>query len=174
MELPLHDYTQCEVKQVLVFGKMELPLHDYTQCEVRSVIRFLAAAGWTKAAIHKELKWLYGTDVMTITMVGRWVKQFEEGRTNMNNRERTGRPSDSMTIENIQQLRDLLEEDRCMTVSELCFHLQVANCTRTSLYKIVHDILSFCKLASRTEDHKKVEWMRPWNYCRRMRGRGHL
>ncbi len=80
---------------------MELPLHDYTQCEVSSVVQFLAAAGWMKAAIHKELKWVYGTDVMTITMVGLWVKQFEEGRTDVNNAERTGRPSDSMTIENI-------------------------------------------------------------------------
>ncbi len=51
------------MKQVLVFGKMELPLCDYTQYKVRSVIRFLAAAGWTKAAIHKELKRVYGTDV---------------------------------------------------------------------------------------------------------------
>ncbi len=66
---------------------MELPLCDYTQCEVRSVIRFLAAAGWTKVAIHKELKRVYGTDVITITMVGRWVKQFEDGRTDVNNAE---------------------------------------------------------------------------------------
>ncbi len=79
----------------------------------------------------------------------------------MNNTERISRPSNSMTIENIQQLRDLLEEDRRMTVSELCFHLQAANCARTSMYKIVHDILSFCKLASHwvqrllTKDHKK-------------------
>ncbi len=105
----------------------------------------------------------------------------------MNNVERTGRLSDSMTIENIQQLRNLFEEDRRMTVSdlrmtvsELCFRLQAADCTRTSVYKIVHDILGFRKLASRcvphllTEDHKKVEWVRPWNFCRRMRGRGHL
>ncbi len=86
---------------------------------------------------------------MTITMVGRWVIQFEEGRTDVNNAEQTGRPSDSMAIENIQQLRDLLEEDRCMTVSELCFHLLAADCARTSVYKIVHDILGFGKLASR-------------------------
>ncbi len=116
---------------------MELPLRDYTQCEVRSTIRFLATAGWMKVAIHKELKQVYGTDVMTITMVGRWVKQFEEGRTDVNNAKRTGRPSDSMNIENIQQLHDLLEEDCRTTVSELCFHLQVADCARTSMYKIV-------------------------------------
>ncbi len=66
---------------------MELLLRDYTQCEVRSVIRFLTAAGWTKAAINKQLERVYGTDVMTIRMVGRWVKQFEEGRTDVNNAE---------------------------------------------------------------------------------------
>ncbi len=159
---------------------MELPLRDYTQCEVCCIIQFPAVAGWTKAAIHKELKRVYGTDVMIITIVGCWVKQFEEGRTDVNNAERTGRPADTMTIENIQQPRDLLEEDRRMTVVELFSHLQVADCARTSVYKIVHHILSFRKLASRwvprllTEDHKKVEWVRPWNFCRRMRGSGHL
>ncbi len=140
---------------------MELPLCDYTQFEVRSVIRFRAASGWTKVAIRKELKRVYGTDVMTITMVGRWVKQFEEGGTDVNNAERNGQPSDSMTIENIQQLQDLLEEDCRITVSELCFHLQSADCTRTSVYKIVHNILGFRKLGScwvprlLTENHKK-------------------
>ncbi len=54
-----------------------------------------------------------------------------------------------------------------MTVNELCFRLQAADCARTSVYKIVHGILGFCKLASRcvprllTEDHKKVGWARP-------------
>ncbi len=128
---------------------MELPLRDYTQCEVRSVIRFLVTAGWTKAAIHKELKRVYGTNVMTIAMVGRWVKQFEEGITDVNNAERTSQPSDSMNIENIQQLCDLLEKDHRMTVSELCVRLQAADCAHTSVYKIVHDILGFRELASR-------------------------
>ncbi len=80
-------------------------------------------------------------------MVGHWVKQFEEGKTDVNKVERTGRPSDSMTIENIQQLRDLLEEDRRMTVSELCFRLQAADCAPTSVYKIVRDVLGSRKLA---------------------------
>ncbi len=132
---------------------MELPISDYIQCDVRSVIQFLPAAGWTKAAIHKELKRVYGTDVMTITMVGCWVKQFEEGRTDVNNAEQTGRRSDSMTIENIQQLCNLLEEDRRMTVSELCFCLQAANCTRTYMYKIVYGIRGFCKLVSHWVPH---------------------
>ncbi len=55
------------------------------------------------------------------------MKQFEEGRTDVNNAEQTGQPSDSMTIENIQQLCHLLEENRHMTASELCFHLQAAD-----------------------------------------------
>ncbi len=108
---------------------------------------------------------------MTITMVGQWVKQFEEGWTDVNNTEQTGQPSDSMTIENIQQLRDLLEEDCRTIMSELCFCLQAADYARTSVYKIVHDILGFRKLASHT---KKVEWARSWNFCRRIGGRGHL
>ncbi len=41
-------------------------------------------------------------------------KNSVEGRTNVHNLQRSGRPSDSMSFDNVQQLHDLLEEDRHM------------------------------------------------------------
>ncbi len=45
-------------------------------------------------------------------------------------------------------MRDLLEEDHRMMIAQLCFHLQAADCTCSSIHQIVHHILSFQKLAA--------------------------
>ncbi len=58
---------------------------------------------------------------MLLVMVGKWVKQFDAGRIDVHNLERSGCPSDSMTFVNIPGVHDLLEEDRHMTISELAY-----------------------------------------------------
>ncbi len=40
-----------------------------------------------------------------------------------------------------------------MTISELCFHLQATDCSRSSVHKIVHNVLGFWKLLSRWVPH---------------------
>ncbi len=99
---------------------------------------------------------------MYIQMVRRWMRAYrEEGRTDVHDAPRSGRPSDSKTFENVQQIRDLLYEDHRMTISELCFRLQAPECARTSVFRIVHDVLGFRKLSARwvprllTEEHRK-------------------
>ncbi len=64
---------------------------------------------------------------MPIVMVGKWVKQFAEGRTDVHDLQCSGQSSDCMSFDNVQQLRVLLKKDHCMTISELCFHLQATD-----------------------------------------------
>ncbi|GBM73825.1 hypothetical protein AVEN_75252-1 [Araneus ventricosus] len=66
---------------------------DPADCEVRSVIRFLNANNVKQAEIHRELVEIYGENVMTDGMVGKWVRQFSDGRTNVHDEARSGRPS---------------------------------------------------------------------------------
>ncbi len=54
---------------------------------------------------------------------------------------------DSMIFDNMQQLRNLLEDHRMMT-PEWCFYLQATDCGRSSVHKTVHDVLSFQKLST--------------------------
>ncbi len=49
----------------------------------------------------------------------------------------------SMSFDSVH---DLLEENHHMMILELCFRLQATYCGRTSVHKIVHDVLSFWKL----------------------------
>jgi len=134
----------------------------YADCEVRSVIRFFAMEDLSASEIHRKICARYGSNVMSVQSVRKWCRSFrEEGRTDVHDEPRSGRPSDSTTdIFNVQQLRDLLEEDRRMTISELCFRLQSPDCSRASVGRIVRDVFGMRKLSSRwvprllTEEHK--------------------
>ncbi len=99
---------------------------------------------------------------MSKTWVYEWQNMFLRGCTNFANEEWSGRPSDSTSaFENIQQIRDLLKEDRRMSITELCTLLRSPDCACTSVWRIIHHILGFCKLTSRwvphllTADHQK-------------------
>ncbi|GBN92351.1 hypothetical protein AVEN_131824-1 [Araneus ventricosus] len=62
---------------------------DPADCEVRSVIRILNAKNVKPAEIHRQLVEIYGENVMTDGMVRKWVRQFNDGRTNVHDEART-------------------------------------------------------------------------------------
>ncbi|GBM39367.1 hypothetical protein AVEN_119033-1 [Araneus ventricosus] len=66
---------------------------DPADCEVRSVIRFLNAKNVKPDEIHRQLAEIYGENVMIDGMVRKWVRQFNDGRTNVHDEIRRGRPS---------------------------------------------------------------------------------
>ncbi|GBM11219.1 hypothetical protein AVEN_267797-1 [Araneus ventricosus] len=61
-------------------------------CKVRFVIRFLNA-NVKQTEIHRQLVEIYGENVMTDGMVRKWIRQFNDGRTNVHDEARSGRPS---------------------------------------------------------------------------------
>ena len=72
---------------------MELPIKNPSNCSVRSVIQFLVAQKVPVPEIHRQLVSVYGEGIMSIEMVRKWKRQFESGRENVHDEERSGRPS---------------------------------------------------------------------------------
>jgi transposase len=72
--------------------EMTAPIRSPSKCEVRSVIRFLNAKGERPAEIHKQIVAVYG-EVMNRQNVKKWCREFSEGRTDVHDEERSGRPS---------------------------------------------------------------------------------
>lgn len=72
---------------------IELPLSTTTKCEVRSVLRFLCAKREGEVDNNRLISLVYGADVMTIKMVRQWIREFDEGRTDIHHAPRLGRPS---------------------------------------------------------------------------------
>ncbi len=67
--------------------KVEKQVTTYPLCEVRGVICFLDTLGQTNTETHKELKSVYSEKCMSLVMVGKWVKQFDAGRTDVHDLE---------------------------------------------------------------------------------------
>lgn len=91
---------------------MALQIRTFTAVELCSVIRFHTVRGRSAVEIHEKLCAVYGKDCMSVQMVRRWKRMFEEGRETVDDDACSGRPRDSTSaVENVQQIHDLLEED---------------------------------------------------------------
>ncbi|KAJ4439152.1 hypothetical protein ANN_15109 [Periplaneta americana] len=78
---------------ILCYFKMNDVIDNPADCEVRSVIRFLNARHLKPAEIYRQLKEVYGDTVMNERNVRKWCEMFNNGRTNVHNETRPGRPS---------------------------------------------------------------------------------
>ena len=72
--------------------EMAALIQSPANCEVRSVIRFLNAKCERPAEIRKQIVAVYG-NVMNRQNVTKWWREFCEGRTDVHDEQRSGRPS---------------------------------------------------------------------------------
>ncbi|GBM24044.1 hypothetical protein AVEN_34001-1 [Araneus ventricosus] len=119
---------------------------DPADCEVRSVIRFLNAKKVKPAEIHRQLVEIYGENVMTDGMVRKWVRQFNDGHTNVHDEARSGRPSvvnDGL----VAKVNEKIRENRRVH-KRILFH-EFPQISKTILHEIVTNRLNYRKLCSR-------------------------
>ena len=71
---------------------MAAPIQSPAKCKVCSFIRFLNAKGERSVEIHKQTVAVYG-NVMNRQNVTKWCREFSEGKTDVHDEQRSGRPS---------------------------------------------------------------------------------
>ncbi len=69
--------------------------------------------------IHNELYSVFGDEAPPLRTVQRWSTWFRKGREEVEDEERPGRPIMKTTSENIEQVRDLINDDPYVTIDEL-------------------------------------------------------
>ncbi|GBN72198.1 hypothetical protein AVEN_26997-1 [Araneus ventricosus] len=117
---------------------------DPADCEVRSVIRFLNAKEVKPAEIHRVE--IYGENVKTEGMVRKWVRQFNDGRTNVRDEARSGRPSvvnDGL----VAKVNEKIRENKRFTIRMLFG--EFPQISKTVLHEIVTNRLNYRELCSR-------------------------
>ena len=92
-------------------------INQPTDCEVRAVIRFLSARNTSVAEIHQQIIEVYGPNIMSDSKVRKWVRAFNEGRENVHDEPRSGRPS-VISDELVHAVDDKIREDRRFTISD--------------------------------------------------------
>jgi len=104
-------------------------------CEIRSVIRFLNARIVRPSEIHHQICQVYGDNAMSDGMVRKWVRMFNEGRENVHDEARSGRPS-LVNDDLVRKVNERVRDDRHFTIYDLS--LQFPQISRT----LFHDIVS--------------------------------
>jgi len=85
-------------------------MHD-KRLEQRINIKFCAKLGKSASETLQLLKEAYGAAAMKKTMVFEWHKRFKEGRDDVKDDERSGRPRTRRTDENVEKVRKLVCTD---------------------------------------------------------------
>jgi hypothetical protein len=67
--------------------------------------------------IHHELLTMYGANVMTVQHVCKWCREFDSGRVNMMDDQRSSRPSTSAEL--VQDKDAAVQADRRVSTAQL-------------------------------------------------------
>ena len=84
--------------------------------EQRNNIKFCVKHGKTATETLKMLRDVYGDFSMSRTRVFEWHKRFVEGRKDVKDDPKSGRPCTSTADTNIEKVRQLVRSDRRLTI----------------------------------------------------------
>ena len=85
----------------------------------RICIKFCFQLGKTSSGTIQMMQMAFGNECMSKTGIKEWYNRFKRGRTSVDSDSRSGRPSTTKTLDNIERVRLAIEQDRRMTVWEL-------------------------------------------------------
>ena len=96
-------------------------IEEVADCEIRSAIRFLNARNVLPSEIHHQNCQVYGDNAISDGMVRKWVRMFSEGRENVHDEARSGRPS-FVNDDLVRKVDERVRDERRFTISDLSLH----------------------------------------------------
>lgn len=114
--------------------------------EQRYAIQFCVKLKKTPLETYGMLAEAYGDACLSRSQSNRWHKKFTEGREEVADEHREGRPSSSRCDENAARVRKLLNTDRRMSLQMLADALDIP---KTSVYRIVREDFQMRKVCAK-------------------------
>jgi hypothetical protein len=105
---------------------------------------------------------VYGANVMTVQHMRQWCREFDNGRMNVMDEQRSGHPSTSADL--VLHIDTAMQAGRGVIIAELEIR---SNLSRGTIWDIIHERLGCRKVCSRwvprhlTDEHKKRH---AWGY----------
>jgi len=90
---------------------------------LRSYIKTRWLLGLTATQMHDELTTAYGQGFVSYRTVAHWIHRFSSGRESLDDDPRSGRPIAVITQQNIDGVKDLVNDDLILVVL-YCDHLR--------------------------------------------------
>ena len=107
--------------------------------------------GKTATETHEMLVQVYGREAVSRIRVYEWCKFFREGKVTTEDEPRSCRPSTSRSPEMIEKMRQMLAQDRRLTLILIVEELGIS---KNTVHTIVRDDLGKRKICSRFVPHK--------------------
>ena len=101
----------------------------------RAIVYFLWKENVPPKDIARRLSAVFGDNAMQLRTVYKWVQRYAGGRESLEDDPRSGRPSTCVTPAMINKVKEIVFENRCITVREIAAQTGIAS-TRQ-----VHEIL---------------------------------
>ena len=117
----------------------------------RYYIRIRTILGIAPMTIHEELATTSGPDASAYRTVAKWVELFREGREDVNDDLRSGRPVFELTDENIELVRQVITNDPHSTYDDIIAETFLSHGT---IERIIHGHLKLRKVTSRWVSHQ--------------------
>lgn len=114
--------------------------------ELRPVIKYLCLKKMSTKDIFLDIQQTLGDDALPYSTVAYWVAEFKRGRVKCEDDPRSGRPSTSITDENVKKVEDLVLQDRRMSIKHLAETLKISF---GSIQSILSVSLGFKKVSAR-------------------------
>ena len=114
--------------------------------EQRINLKFLVRLGKTPTETFNLLQEVYGDATMSRTWIFEWHKRFREGREDVENDPKSGRPTTSRTNENVERVREKVRSDRRLTVRMIADELSM-NSER--VWRIITEDLGMRKVCAK-------------------------
>ena len=82
-------------------------------------IKFCFQLGKTCSETIQIMRKAFGNEGMSRTRIKEWYRRFKRGRISVDGDSRSGQPSMTKTLDNIERAQLVIEQDRHLTVQEL-------------------------------------------------------
>ena len=114
--------------------------------EQRINLKFLVRLGKTPTETFNSLQEVYGDATMSRTRIFEWHKRFREGKEDMEDDPRSGRPTTSRTNENVERVKEKVRSDRRLTVRMIADEL---NMNSERVWRIITEDLGMMKVCAK-------------------------
>lgn len=111
--------------------EVEMQINLEQRYAIKFCVKLENSATETLAMIEKA----YGNDALSKAQVFRWHKTFKEGREDVEDEQRSGRPSTAHTLDNVAKVRAALNTDRRLSVRLIADKVELPK-------SIVHEIIT--------------------------------
>ena len=111
----------------------------------RTAIKFCVLNGKNRKETMEMLVKAYGDTAMKRTALHKWYSGYENGYECVMDEQCSGRPT-SITSQKVQEIKELLDKDRCVTVREVSRRV---DCSVGTVHTIIHDSLNMRRLCTR-------------------------